>query len=86
GDVLGGYNIPGGTFIGINSKAAQLGDVFGADVEAFRPERWLVDDVERVTLMRRDLELVFNYGSTKCLGMTVACMEMNKVVFEVRGR
>ncbi|KAF2478409.1 putative benzoate 4-monooxygenase cytochrome P450 [Lindgomyces ingoldianus] len=83
GDTLGGYFIPGGTFIGINSKAAQLNDVFGKDVEVFRPERWLASDSERTTSMKRNLELVWNHGSTKCLGMNIATMELTKCIFEV---
>jgi cytochrome P450 len=39
GGQLGNYFIPGGTFIGINSKAAQLTSVFGDDAEKFRPDR-----------------------------------------------
>ena len=81
GDQLGDYFIPGGTYIGIGSKAAQL--TVGNDAESFRPERWLVDDPEMIVQMRRNLELVFNYGSTKCLGMNIALMAIEKTVFEV---
>lgn len=84
GGDLGGYFIPGNTHIGINSKAAQLTDVYGKDVESFRPDRWLTADVERLKSMRRNLDLVWNHGSTRCLGMNIALMELNKCVFEVR--
>ena len=33
--------------------------------------------------MYRDLELVFGYESSKCLGINLANLEMNKTVFEV---
>ncbi|KAF4628143.1 hypothetical protein G7Y89_g10005 [Cudoniella acicularis] len=83
GDQLGDYFIPGGTFIGINSKGVQLTNVVGEDPNSFRPERWLVNDKEQLAQMGRNLELVFNYGSTKCLGMNIALMELDKVVFEL---
>ena len=84
GDQLGDHFIPGGTFIGINSKAAQLIDVVGDNIESFKPERWLNNDAEKVAQMSRNLELVFNYGSTKCLGINIASMLLNKVIVEVR--
>ncbi|EPE27469.1 Cytochrome P450 [Glarea lozoyensis ATCC 20868] len=80
---LRNHFIPGGTFVGINSKAAQLSRAFGDDVEKFRPDRWLEGDADVLAQMSRNLELVFNYGITKCLGMNIACMALDKVIFEV---
>ena len=83
GDTLLGHWVPGGTFIGFNSQGTQLHEVFGSDPEVFRPERWLTEDHERLRAMCRVQELVFGYGSSKCLGNQVATMELNKTVFEV---
>lgn len=83
GDVIHGYHIPGGTFVGINSIASQLNPVFGTNLEAFRPERWLIDDDIQLKKMYRNLELVFGYGASKCLGVNMGIIELNKIVFEV---
>lgn len=83
GDIIQGHRIPGGTFIGLNVWGTQLDKVFGEDPEAFRPERWLIDDSERLKAMFQTHELIFGHGSTKCLGMPVAMMELHKMIFEV---
>ena len=83
GDVFKNHRIPGGTFIGLNAWGTQLDEVFGDDPEIFRPERWLIDDQTRRKAMLRTHELIFGYGSTKCLGMPMAMMELHKMTFEV---
>jgi cytochrome P450 len=83
GVVLNGYAIPGGTYIGFNCIGSQLHHHFGDKVDEFRPERWLIDDELQMKQMRRDLELVFGHGNSKCLGMNIANLELNKIVFEV---
>jgi cytochrome P450 len=83
GIVLNGYAIPGGTYVGFNSIASQLNHIYGDDVEKYRPERWLIDDEVQLKRMRRDLDLVFGHGNSKCLGINMANLELNKIVFEV---
>lgn len=83
GDIINGHRIPGGTFIGFNAWGTQLDSVFGDDPEVFRPERWLTGDQERLNAMQETLELIFGHGSAKCLGMPLAMMELNKMIFEV---
>ena len=57
--------LPGGTNVGI----ATLGlfrrrDIFGDDVDLFRPERWLIDeDEQKLAVMNRTVDLVFGYGN-----------------------
>ena len=84
GDVINGYRVPGGTFVGLNAWGTQLDKVFGEDPEIFRPERWLMADEPRVKEMLQTHELIFGHGSTKCLGMPMAMMELNKMIFEVK--
>ena len=81
--MIDGHRIPGGTFIGFNAWGTQLDGVFGDDPEAFRPERWLIQDQGRIDAMQETLGLIFGYGSTKCLGIPIAMMELNKMIFEV---
>lgn len=84
GDIISGHHVPGGTFIGLNTWGTQLDEVFGSDPQVFRPERWLKNDNDHLEAMHQTVELVFGYGSTKCLGMQMAMMELNKMIFEVR--
>lgn len=83
GDVALGYHIPAGTFIGLNAWGLQLNTVFGDDADIFRPERWLITDQVKLQQMRAVQELVFGYGSTKCLGKNIAVVNMNKIFVEV---
>lgn len=84
GDVIHDIFIPGGTAIGMNTGAlVRSPALFGADADAFRPERFLeVDEATRAE-MERNVELVFGYGRWMCAGKPVAFMELNKVFFEV---
>ena len=83
GDVHKGQRIPGGTFIGLNAWGLQLNPIFGPDADVFRPERWLVDDLNLVKEMARVQELIFGYGTTRCLGIPIATMNLNKIFVEV---
>ena len=83
GDEIQGHRIPGGTFIGLNAWGTQLDEVYGEDPEAFRPERWLIDDEARLSAMFQTHELIFSHGSSKCFGMPIAMMMLSKTIFEV---
>lgn len=84
GDTFNGIFIPAGTRIG-HSTWAVMRDaaVFGADVDTFRPERWLEADKEKKNAMQKQTELVFGSGRWGCPGRVVAFMEVNKVIIEV---
>lgn len=83
GDYINGFRIPGGTRIGFNTWGLQLDKLFGEDPAIFRPERWLIEDVECLRSMHRTLDLVFGHGPTRCLGTPIAMTELNKIFFEV---
>lgn len=52
---IGGVWLPEGTIVGINPwVAARDRSVYGEDVYAFRPERWLETDAARLRLMERN--------------------------------
>lgn len=80
---------PAGTQVAWNSWGMmRLKHIFGADVEIFRPERWLARDgsqaeSERVARMTETVSLCFGYGRFGCLGRGVATMELNKAILEV---
>lgn len=80
--------LPGGTAVGycvlgLNRRK----DLFGDDVEQFRPERWLIDEgpsaPARFDAMKRTTDLIFGHGRYQCLGKPIAWMEMNKAIFEL---
>lgn len=84
GDTFDGKFLPAGTRIGHSTWAVtHETSVFGADANAFRPERWLEADEKARALMRRQTELVFGSGRWGCPGKTVAYIELNKVMVEV---
>ncbi|KAI7582451.1 hypothetical protein KC343_g20224, partial [Hortaea werneckii] len=80
---------PTGTQIGWNSWGMMRDpDVFGPDVEIYRPERWLPLDAsekerERIVKMTETVGLCFGYGRFGCLGRGVATMELNKAILEI---
>lgn len=85
GDTLAGQFVPGGTNIAVNPWALmRYKPTFGEDVEVFRPDRWLEASPEQYAAMQRDAELVFGHGRFMCAGKTVAFMELNKILVEVR--
>lgn len=56
-------------------------DVFGEDVEVFRPERWM-DNEEKVRRMRTTL-FAFGSGKYSCLGKNLSRLELFKVIPEL---
>ncbi|KAL3296465.1 Pisatin demethylase [Colletotrichum asianum] len=82
-----GRRIPGGTFVGLNAWGTQLHPVFGDHPHVFRPERWLQesydDDGAQLAAMTKVQELVFGHGMTRCLGIPIAMMNLNKMFVEL---
>lgn len=71
-EVCGKY-IPGGSVVGANAWVIHRNEeVYGEDVEEFRPERWLQDNVSD---MHRYF-LAFGAGSRTCIGRNISWMEM----------
>jgi cytochrome P450 len=56
GAELCGVQLPAGTVVGVNPAVIHRNaDIFGADANEFRPERWLVKDEQTVKMMDRHL-------------------------------
>jgi cytochrome P450 len=87
GDTLpGGVYLPAGTAIAPNYIAlTRRTDVYGADADLFRPERFLEAEPAARQEMERTIDLNFGLGRWQCAGRNIALMEMNKVFFEVGG-
>ncbi|KAL8780102.1 MAG: hypothetical protein Q9213_006624 [Squamulea squamosa] len=84
GDSFHGMPIPGNTRIGFSHYSVQRSkEVYGADADFYRPERWLETGGEKLLQMERTQELVFNIGRYMCMGKTIAFMELNKCIVEL---
>jgi cytochrome P450 len=85
GDTIDGIFVPGGVNIATNTWALMRSkDVFGPDVDCFRPERWLNVSEAKYADMARVVDMTFGSGRFKCLGRTIAWIELNKIFVEVR--
>ncbi|KAL1618256.1 hypothetical protein SLS56_010620 [Neofusicoccum ribis] len=70
--------VPGGAEVGTSPWVIHRNkDIFGDDVETFRPERWL--DEKRKTDMHRFF-FGFGGGSRTCVGKNISMLELNKVI------
>ncbi|KAK4145092.1 cytochrome P450 [Dichotomopilus funicola] len=83
GDTIDGKFIPGGTQIGSNVMAIHRSrEIYGPDADAFRPERWLEAEGDRLARMVSTVEMNFHYGKYQCPGRGIALMEFNKLFVE----
>lgn len=95
GTEIAGRRIKGGTIVGCSAWVVHRDtEVFGEDVEVYRPERWEVregveGDEARVKMMNGTM-LQFGMGSRTCIGKNISLLEIYKLVptmlrrFEVR--
>ena len=84
GDVILGHRVPAGTEIVTNFvMIGQNEEVFGPDIDVFRPERFLECDEATRQRRVRTVELSFGAGRWQCLGKSLAQIELNKVFVEV---
>ena len=75
-----GQMIPGGTIVGCSAWVIHRRlEVFGQDVEAYRPERWLEAGKEG----RKNMEscmFQFGMGARTCIGKNISLLEIYKLV------
>ncbi|KKY32903.1 putative cytochrome p450 monooxygenase [Diaporthe ampelina] len=84
GDTICGKFVPGGTEVHMNFIAMLMNtEVFGADAEVFRPERFLECDEKQRNYMLKTIDLSFGYGRWLCLGKPLAILELNKIYVEL---
>ncbi len=84
---IAGHFIKGGTIVGCSAWVIHRNkEIFGDDVEDYRPERWLVDeskdkDVEEKRIKEMTgMMLQFGMGARTCIGKNISLLEMYKVV------
>ncbi|KAK1771867.1 cytochrome P450-like protein [Phialemonium atrogriseum] len=90
-EICGRY-VKGGTIVGCSAWVIHKDKrVFGEDVEAYRPERWLPDEAKSATEAGRAAEeqrikemngtmLQFGMGSRTCIGKNISLLEIYKLV------
>ncbi|KAI1463443.1 benzoate 4-monooxygenase cytochrome P450 [Daldinia caldariorum] len=82
GVIIDGYQIPGGTTVGVNAWVLhQNKNVYGEDVDQFRPERWIEATEEKGLEMSRCL-FSFGAGTHTCIGKNIAMLMVSKLVME----
>ncbi|KAL8825167.1 MAG: hypothetical protein Q9191_004576 [Dirinaria sp. TL-2023a] len=78
-EICGKY-IAGGTIVGCNAWVIhRRKEIFGEDVEVFRPERWIEASKERGKEMEGCM-FQFGMGSRTCIGKNISLLEMYKLV------
>ncbi|TIA10472.1 benzoate 4-monooxygenase cytochrome-like protein P450 [Aureobasidium pullulans] len=75
-----GEHIPGGVIVGCNSWVLhRRPEVFGADVDTFRPERWIEADSLKLKEMKATM-FQFGAGARTCIGKNISLLEIYKLV------
>ncbi|KAM3515844.1 hypothetical protein MY11210_000615 [Beauveria gryllotalpidicola] len=87
GEHMNGYFVPGGTEIGQAFLAVgRSKQIWGADADIFRPERWLCASQADLNKMNKAVDTHFGGGKFACLGKPIAMMELHKTVYELMKR
>lgn len=90
GAEIAGQYVKGGTIVGCSAWIIhRRPEIWGEDVDDFRPERWLVDEKlkgeEKIEQERRVREMngmmfQFGMGARTCIGKNISLLEIYKVV------
>lgn len=90
GVTICGEYIKGGTIVGCSAWVIhRRPEIFGEDVDDYRPERWIEADADRSKEMNATM-FQFGAGPRTCIGKNISLMEVYKLVpsflrrFEVR--
>lgn len=82
-----GRHVAGGTIVGCNAWVIhRRPEVFGKDVDNYRPERWIVDkskdkaaEEKRIKEMNGTM-MQFGMGARTCIGKNISLLEIYKLV------
>lgn len=78
-EILGNF-IPGGTIVGCSPWVLhRRPEVFGQDVDSFRPERWIEASEAQLRVMKATM-FQFGAGARTCIGKNVSLLEVYKLV------
>ncbi|KAI0441043.1 cytochrome P450 [Xylaria telfairii] len=80
GATICGRFFPAGTIVGVNSWVMHRNiQIFGADADEFKPERWLTKDEDKLAIMNRNW-IPFGAGSRTCIGRHISTLEISKLI------
>ncbi|KAF4848522.1 Pisatin demethylase [Colletotrichum siamense] len=80
GITIAGRFFPSGSVVGINGWVQHRNkDFFGEDANSFNPDRWLIEDEQRLSVMNRNW-MPFGLGSRTCIGKNVSILEISKLI------
>ncbi|ETS84549.1 hypothetical protein PFICI_02574 [Pestalotiopsis fici W106-1] len=80
GATISGRFFPAGTIVGVNTWVEHRNPkIWGDDASEFKPERWLIDDAEKLSFMNRHW-IPFGVGSRVCIGKNISLLEMQKLI------
>ncbi|KAM3081914.1 hypothetical protein ACMFMG_004378 [Clarireedia jacksonii] len=83
GITLHGTYIPENTIVGSNAWVTNRNkEVFGDDIDCFRPERWIGIPSDKTIDMRRNI-LTWGAGARVCIGKNLAMMQIAPVIVEL---
>jgi cytochrome P450 len=90
--------LPGGTTVGVNVWIVHRNkEIFGPNIDIFKPDRWLANSGERFSEMKRNIFSVckfsskqttctdpnqFGVGTRRCIGFNVALALSSKLIVE----
>lgn len=75
-----GEVIPGGTIVGVSAWVVhRRQEIYGDNIDSYRPERWLEADKDRLKEMNGTL-FQFGAGSRTCIGKNISLLEIYKLV------
>jgi cytochrome P450 len=86
---IGGRFVKGGTIVGVSAWVVHRNrEIFGEDVEVFRPERWIVregagvvkEEEEKRVKEMGGVMLQFGMGARTCIGKNISLLEIYKLV------
>ncbi|CAH0055590.1 unnamed protein product [Clonostachys solani] len=90
GAEIAGHHVKGGTIVGCSAWVIhRRPEIFGEDVDVFRPERWLVEEgleYEERVIMEEKIKKMnanmvqFGMGSRTCIGKNISLLEVYKLV------
>jgi len=78
--VLDGYRVPKGTTLWVPSNSSMNNEIEWADHLAFKPERWLDDNIN----VRKKYCVLFSLGERDCAGMKLAMQSMELLELYLR--
>ena len=80
GTTIDGHHLPAGAIVEWQVDALHCdSDIYGEDVEDFRPERWLVPNTQKRKRMEHGL-LAFNISRLTCVPVRAVWLELKNVV------